>query len=141
MTKHIETKIEKYSWKALLQMKKMKNWNIDKVIGTKIDYNEGTDFIVNGLRVDVSSMSKDVDKNGLHKLTVLLNDSGEEVVWAYLRTTNKKLKKQKKNFKIPVLCIIFENNFEDDISDFFFYEYSRIEELFWDKVDELGLDF
>ena len=105
----------------------MKQWQIYSCVGTYLDIKQGADYIVNGIRIDITNMQKDLDRLGAYHLGRFKIGS------AHLKTSNGRFKLEE-----PVLMLTFYTQNEDEIADFFYGEdFEDVQDYFWDKWDEL----
>ena len=121
------SRLEQKTGIILERIAKMKQWQIYSCVGTYLDIKQGADYIVNGIRIDITNMQKDLDRLGACHLGRFKIGS------AHLKTSNGRFKLEE-----PVLMLTFYTQNEDEIADFFYGEdFEDVQDCFWDKWDEL----
>lgn len=130
---HINSRLENVTWDALQRMHKSLGWNVLNVLGSYEDECNGTDFIVNYVRVDVTSMDKDLERL---KATFLGEYRKAGIVcYAHAKRSNGKI-----DFEEPVLMLHFEPNKAlydiERLTEFYDFHYFDIVDKFLDVTEE-----
>lgn len=109
---------------------------IKRTTGTPLDIEQGTDYIIDGIRVDVTTWCKNIFKLKAVTLTTTYVDE-ELTVYSFIKRSNGH-----HDLEQPVLVLQFDGAVHKKhlIVKFLEEHYDDVVDMFWNTVDELNLE-